>query len=93
MWLELLTLILGIAFGFFHHGKEDYKGLFKNSVIAGIAMSIIFVLVSMFLLPGGLTISLGILGAVGLFLIIVIFVILFIIGAFIGDRIERATQQ
>lgn len=93
MWLELLTLIIGIAFGFFHHGKEDYKGLLKNSVIAGIVMSIVFVLVSMLLLPGGLSISLGILGAFGLFVIIIIFVILFIVGAFIGDRIERATQK
>jgi len=93
MWLELLTLIIGIAFGFFHHGKEDYKGLFKNSVIAGIVMSIIFVLVSMFLLPGDLSISLGILGMFGLFLIIIIFVFLFIVGTFIGDRIEQVMQK
>ncbi|MFA4861479.1 hypothetical protein [Methanoregula sp.] len=93
MWLELLTLIIGIAFGFFHHGKEDYKGLLKNSVIAGIVMSIIFVLVSMFLFPGGLSISLGILGMFGLFIIIVIFVILFIVGAFIGDWLERVLKK
>ncbi len=93
MWLELLNFIIGIAFGFFHHGKEDLMGILKNSAIIGIVLGIIFVLVSMFLVPGGISIGVGFLGVFGIFIEIMIFVIIFIVGAFIGDWLEGVLKK
>jgi len=93
MWLELLTLILGIVFGVFHPGKEDYKVLLRNGAITGIVAGIIFLLISRFLVPGGMSIDLGFLGMAGFFIAIVLFVVLFIMGAFIGDQLERVLRK
>jgi hypothetical protein len=93
MWFELLNFIIGIAFGFFHHGKEDLTGILKNSAIIGIVLGIIFVLVSMFLLPGVTSTGVGFLGVFGIFIEIMIFVIIFIVGAFIGDWLEGTLKK
>jgi uncharacterized membrane protein len=93
MWFELLNFIIGIAFGFFHRGKEDLTGILKNGAIIGIVLGIIFVLVAMFLVPGGMSISVGFLGVFGVFIEIMIFVIIFIVGAFIGDWLEGLLKK
>ncbi|MDD1700881.1 MAG: hypothetical protein LUQ04_08835 [Methanoregula sp.] len=93
MWLELLNFIIGIAFGYFHHGKEDFMGILKNGAIIGIVLGIIFVLVSMFLVPGDISISVGFLGVFGIFIEIMIFVIIFIVGTFIGDWLEDVLKK
>ncbi len=93
MWLELLNFIIGITFGFFHHGKEDLTGILRNSAIIGIVLGIIFVLVSMFVVPGGISSDVGFLGVFGIFIEILIFVIIFIVGAFIGDWLEGVLKK
>jgi hypothetical protein len=93
MWLELLNLILGIAFGFFHKGKEDLTGILKNGAITGIILGIIFVLASIFLVPEGISIGVGFLGVFGFFIVIIIFVIIFIVGAVIGDWLEGVLKK
>jgi hypothetical protein len=93
MWLELLNFIIGIAFGFFHRGKEDFMGILRNGAIAGLVLGIIFVLVSMFLVPGEISIGVGFLGVFGIFIEIMIFVIIFIVGTFIGDRLEDIQKK
>ena len=93
MWLELLNFIIGIAFGFFHHGKEDLLGILRNGAIIGIVLGIIFVLLSALLVPEGISISVGFLGVFGIFIQIIMFVIIFIVGAFIGDLLERILKK
>jgi MFS superfamily sulfate permease-like transporter len=93
MWLELLNFIIGIAFGFFHHGKEDYRGLLRNGVITGLVLGCIFVLISVFLVPGAISIGAGLSGVPGVFIIIILFVFIFIAGAFIGDRVEGVVKR
>jgi hypothetical protein len=93
MWFELLNFIIGIAFGFFHHGKEDLLGILRNGAIAGIVLGIIFVLLSALLVPEGISISIGFLGVFGIFIQIIIFVIIFIAGAFIGDWLEGILKK
>lgn len=93
MWLELLTLLIGIAFGFFHKGKEDYWGILRNGAVLGIVIGVLAVLISMFLAPGSTSLSFDFLGIFGTILVILIFVILMIVGAFIGDRIERILKK
>jgi len=93
MLLELLNLIFGIVFGFLHHGKEDYTGLLRNGAIAGIILGIFFVLLASYLVPAGTSINVGFLGIFGIFIEIIIFVIIFILGAFIGDRLESVLKK
>ena len=93
MWFYLLDFIIGIAFGFFHHGKEDRMGIFKNGAIAGIVLGILFVLISMGLVPGDISIDVGFLGVFGIFIEIIFFVIIFIVGTFIGDLLERVLNK
>jgi hypothetical protein len=93
VWLELLNFIIGISFGFFHRGKEDLMGILRNSAIVGLVLGIIFVLVSMFLAPGGTSIGVGFFGVFGIFIVIIIFVIIFIVGAFIGDWLEGVLKK
>jgi len=93
MWFELLNFIIGIAFGFFHHGKEDLLGILRNGAIIGIVLGIIFVLLSALLVPEGISISVGFLGVFGIFIQIIIFVIIFIAGAFIGDWLEGILKK
>jgi hypothetical protein len=47
----------------------------------------------MFLVPGDLSISVGFLGVFGIFVEIIIFVIIFVAGAFIGDRLESVLKK
>jgi len=93
MWFELLNLILGVAFGFFHKGKEDYYSLLKNGVIAGVVLGIIFVFAAQYIFHSGMSIDLGTFGAPGFFIGIVLFLAIFILGAFIGDKIESMVKK
>jgi hypothetical protein len=93
MWLELLNFIIGIAFGFFHHGKEDLMGILKNSAIIGIVLGMIFVIISAFIFPEEIGTIVGFLGIFGIFIEILIFVIIFIVGAFIGDWLEGVLKK
>jgi len=93
VFLEILNLILGIAFGFFHKGKEDYYLLLKNGVVVGLVLGIIFVLAAKYVIPGSKSIDFGSLGTPGFFLEIFLFLVIFIIGAFIGDKLETMLQK
>jgi hypothetical protein len=93
MWFEVLNLILGIAFGFFHKGKEDYYGLLKHGVIVGLVLGIIFVLAAQRLVPGGMSLHIGDFGVPGFFIEIFIFLVIFILGAFVGDKIESMVKK
>ena len=93
MWLELLNFIIGIAFGFFHRGKEDFVGILKNSAIIGLVLGSIFVIVSMFLVPEGISIDVSFLGVYRIFIVIILFVIIFVMGALIGDWLEGVLKK
>lgn len=89
MMLEILNLLIGIVFGFIHRGKENYTNLLKNGALAGLLLGIIFVLAAEFLVPGWESIgAFGFPGVLGIFIEILLFLIIFIAGVFIGDRIE-----
>lgn len=91
--LIFLNLILGIVFGFIHRGKEDYTGLLRNGVIAGLVLGIILVLAVQFLPLGGMGFDLGVPGVLGIFIEIFLFLLIFLLGAFIGDRIEGIRKK
>ncbi len=93
MLFEILTFVIGIAFGFLHKGKEDYWGIIRNGALIGVVVGLVSVLASMYLMPGGLSLSFDFLGAFGIILVIILFIIILVAGAFIGDRIERMVRK
>lgn len=93
MWLELLTLLIGIAFGFYHKGMEDYWGIFRNGAALGIVIGVLAVIISLFLAPGSTSMDFAVLGIFGTILTIIIFVIIMVAGTFIGDRIEHLLRK
>ena len=88
IWFYLLNFIIGIVFGFFHRGKEDFMGILRNGAIAGLVLGIAFVLISRVFILGGLSLGPGFLGIFDIFIVIIIYVIIFMAGAFVGDRLE-----
>jgi uncharacterized protein YneF (UPF0154 family) len=93
MLFELLDLLIGIIFGFFHKGKEDYTGILRNGAIVGIVVGVVFGLVMYLLAPGSVIFNFGYLGIVGLIIDILIFVVIFFAGVYIGDWIERFKKR
>jgi hypothetical protein len=93
MILEILNLILGIVFGFLHKGKEDYYLLLKNGTMVGLVLGIIFVVAARYVYAGGMSFDFEVLGMPGIFIEIFLFLVIFIIGAFIGDKLEVMLQK
>ena len=93
MIFEILTFVIGIAFGFIHKGKEDYWGILRNGALIGIVVGLASVLLSMYLIPGGLSLNFDFLGAFGIILVVILFIVIMVAGAFIGDRIERMVRK
>lgn len=93
MLLELLNLVLGIAFGFLHRGREDYAGLVRNGAIAGFLLGAVLVLAAVYLVPKGLSIDLSVFGIAGIFAEIFLFLIIFLLGTFIGDILEGIRKR
>jgi len=93
IWFYLLNFVIGIGFGFFHRGKEDFMGILRNGAIAGIILGIAFVLISNVFVLGGLSLGPGFFGIFDIFIILIIYVIIFMAGAFVGDRLESLRKK
>jgi len=85
--LEILIFIIGIIYGYMKPGKEDRSALLKKGLIIGIILGALMVVLG---LIGGRGILLlgGLVGAV-VFIEVIILAVLFIIGTYIGDMVER----
>jgi hypothetical protein len=85
--LEILIIIIGIIYGYMKPGKEDRSSLLKKGVVIGIILGAIMVVLG---LIGGRGILLlgSFVGAV-VFIEVIILAVLFIIGTYIGDMLER----
>ena len=66
---------------------------FSPGLAAGLILGIIFVLAAQHLVPGGMSIDLGLLGAPGFFIGIFLFLVIFILGTFAGDWLERVFRK
>jgi cation transporter-like permease len=89
MILGILAFIIGLVYGYAKPGKEERWELFKKGIIYGIILGIVFGVIG--LLVSGL--SLFVAGAIGIFINVVFLVILFIIGTFFGDILEKAIKK
>ena len=85
--LEILIIIIGIIYGYMRPGKEDRSALLKNGVVIGIILGALMVLLGLF--GGRGILLLGSLAGVAVFIEVIILAVLFIIGTYIGDMLER----
>ncbi len=88
MWFELLILVIGVAFGYLRKGKEDFWGLLKTGAILGIVLAVIFGIIAFLFAPGTIGLGLGLAGGIGIFIGVILLVIIFLAGVFIGDWLE-----
>lgn len=89
--LEILTIVIGIAYGYIKPGKEDRFGIFKKGIIIGVALGIIFTVLGIFAGAEFLLMS-GLIGFIA-FIDIVLIAILFIVGTYIGDWLEEKAKS
>lgn len=89
--LEILTIVIGIIYGYLKPGKEDRMVLLKKGVYIGIILGLIFTGLGMLINVKFLLLS-SIVGFV-IFVEIIIIVLLFIVGTFIGDMIEEKIKS
>ncbi len=85
--LEILTIAIGVVYGYLKPGKEDRKALLKKGLLIGIILALIFV--GLGALAGGRFLLFG--GALA-FIEVIILAVLFIIGTFIGDWLEEKSK-
>ncbi len=85
--LEILIVIIGIIYGYIRPGKEDRSALLKKGVVIGIILGAIMVVLG--LLGGRTILLLGSLAGVFVFIEVIILAVLFIVGTYIGDMLER----
>ena len=85
--LEILIIIIGIIYGYMKPGKEDRSALLKKGAIIGIILGAIMVVLG--LIGGGGILLLGGLAGAAVFIEVIILAVLFIIGTYIGDMLER----
>jgi len=86
--LELLAILLGIAYGYMTPGRQNKMELLKTATLIGIVLGIVLGLLAWF---SGVSIT-GAAGAtLGLIAIAIsafIIAVLFVLGAWIGDFLE-----
>ena len=85
--LEVLIIIIGIIYGYMKPGKEDRSTLLKKGVVIGIILGAILVVLG--LIGGRWILLLGTVAGVLVFVEVIILAVLFIIGTYIGDMLER----
>jgi len=85
--LEILILIIGFFYGYMKPGKEDRSTILKKGVVIGIILGAVMVVLG--LIGGRWILLLGTLVGVFVFVEVIILAVLFIIGTYIGDMLER----
>lgn len=85
--MAILIIIIGIIYGYMKPGKEDRSALLKKGVVIGIILGAITVVLG--LLVGGGFLLFGSVVGVAIFIEVIILAVLFVIGTYIGDMLER----
>jgi len=88
--LEILTIAIGVVYGYLKPGREDRKALLKKGVIIGLILALVFV--GLGILAGREYLLLGGMAGALVFLEVLILAALFILGTFIGDWLEEKTK-
>ena len=85
--LEILIIIIGIIYGYMKPGKEDRSALLKKGVVIGLILGALMVVLG--LIGGRGILLLGTFVGALVFIEVIILAVLFIVGTYIGDMLER----
>jgi hypothetical protein len=85
--MAILIIIIGIIYGYMKPGKEDRSALLKKGVVIGIILGAITIVLGL-LGGGGFLLFSSVVGTV-IFIEVIILAVLFIVGTYIGDMLER----
>jgi hypothetical protein len=85
--MAILIIIIGIIYGYMKPGKEDRSAILKKGVVIGIILGAITIVLG--LLGGGGFLLFGSVVGVAIFIEVIILAVLFVIGTYIGDMLER----
>ncbi len=85
--LEIITIVIGVIYGYLKPGKEDRKALFKKGVLIGVILGLIFAGLGLLVNIKFLLVS-TVVGLV-IFVEVILLAVLFIAGTFIGDWLEE----
>jgi uncharacterized membrane protein len=91
VYFEILIIMIGLIYGYFKPGKEDRISLLKKGILIGIILSIIFIVLGA-LMGGGMMILLSGIVSVVVFIEILKYTVLFIVGTLIGDWLEEKSK-
>jgi hypothetical protein len=88
VYFEILIIMIGLIYGYLKPGKEDRMSLFKKGILIGIILAIIFIFLGA-LMGGGVMILFSGFLSVVVFIEIIKYTVLFIVGTLIGDWLEE----
>lgn len=88
--LEIITIAIGVIYGYLKPGQEDRKALLKKGVLIGIILGLVFTGLGLLVNIKFLLVS-TIVGLV-IFIEVILLAMLFIAGTFIGDWIEEKSK-
>ncbi len=83
--IDLISLLIGIGYGYIKPGKEEKKALLKKGALIGAALGVVLSLINL-VMGGGLLMAAA--SAVGTVIAIVYLTAMFIVGVWIGDWLE-----
>jgi uncharacterized membrane protein YadS len=89
MW-GLLAIVLGIAYGWLSPGRSDKRRLLMNGLWVGLVVALVVAVLGGLLRADPLFFGVG---AVGLFLSVIVLTLLFVLGVWIGDLIEGGRSR
>ncbi|MBI2076922.1 MAG: hypothetical protein HYT80_00925 [Euryarchaeota archaeon] len=85
----LITFFVGALYGWLSPGRQSKSRLFVNGIVIGLILAAVFAIL------GYLTEvpPIGLAGMFGIVVSVVVLTLLFILGTWIGDLIEGATNR
>lgn len=87
MWLLLIALLAGIAYGYMAAGKQDKSRLFLKGLLIGVVLAVV-VAVLAFLFDFNV-LGLGDQGFLSIIINTALLALAFIVGVWIGDMLEH----
>jgi uncharacterized membrane protein len=87
MW-GILTLLVGLAYGYLTPGRQDKTRLLVLGTGLGLVLALVLGVLASFAGLQPLGVALGA-GAVGIFLTVLVLTVLFVLGVLVGDWLEH----
>jgi len=85
----LLTIVIGFLYGALKKGRQDKGKLLRDGLVIGLVLALVLVVLGA---VAHLTL-LGVAGAVGIFLAVLVMTVLFILGVWLGDLVTGAKRS